>query len=1643
MKPMIYNSVRIIAMTLVFCLPMLFPSTGLQSQNVVLRMDTVTGLQGDSVTVPVYASDFNNIGSFTFFISFSGSVLKFGRVLNLNPALSQGVFLSNGSTNQVAAMWADPGGVNLGNDKLFDLRFKYSHGSTLLQFTNSCEITDIQGNPVSPSPLYLSGYVTRKLTVTIQADPPDLCFGDSTQLSFSTLGGLSTPSFFWSSSPEGFSSTLTNPVVSPGNSTYYQIMVTDGHDTATASLLVTVYFFQNPTVVENMTPEDGATNLSLPLLFSWSPSANASQYDLYVWLSTDPVPASPLVPNITQISYLVSSFLQYGKTYSWKVVAKNPCIQTESPSQTFTVRDLPDLIVTSINTPSQAYSGQTINIDFEVKNVGDGGTQTSQWYDMVYLSTDTTLETDVDYYVGAYVNMTYLNPQEAYTQNISFPLPQGISGYYYLLVWTDKNNQLLETSNTNNLSHNADTMLVTLSPVPDLRISKIVVQNSAFSGNPVSVTWTVRNYGQASTGAGHWRDRVYFSQDTVFNASAVNLGTFTSGENLLPDSTFEMTKTVTIPNYIYGRYFFYIVADIYNEIYEHALENNNRLRSDSITIFLTPPPDLVTTSVLAPMDVSVNQSVTIEYTVQNQGANPVSAYWWDRVYLTNSLNLNTNTAFLLDSKHKHLTLQPDDYYQDSFIVKIPTNISGPYYFFVFTDAKLDIFEHNQEENNIKRCSHVSQVLTPDLMVPVLMCPDTIGSGKQVAVSYYSKNQGAGSLIGSWTDKLYLSSSPVFSEATSSFVGNLVTQSVTVAPGDSLLRQGLITVPNGIEGPYYLFVVSDYHQTVFEPSHEDNNITRVELPVIVQLTPWPDLEPVSVVISPDPLTPGFQFGITYTIRNNGPGDLTGIKWYETFYLTHYQNITQHIVYQFNVEDSLHLMPDSSFTRTITATLPAYIASNTYYWYIKADAGNQVYEHIAENNNLLSSSQLFCEPYPPVDMVGTGLNTVNAAFSGTNINVGWEGKNEGMAVSLANYWSDYLYLSADTLASPDSDINLDHFVHSGILAPGSSYTNGQTVGIPNGLSGLYYIYVYIDKWNQNHDPDLTNNICWLRDQNGMIRALDITLTPPPDLTFSLFDCPSIGTTGQPLTINVEVTNQGAGATPSSYWFDRIYLSTDFMIDGGDHLLASIQHQGILEVGASYDTAITFFIPSWAVGNYIILARTDATDLNYEVPDEENNVTQQVINIEQPPPSDLVVTQVIPPDEAALGENLEISYTIQNVGLFPATGYMKDLVYFSADTVWDIDDLLFGSVTGTISLGPYATVNRSITSLLTGITPGEWYIIVRTDVLNNINEGNDDNNTAFSVQKLLVTVPQLPLNTWLEETMTDYVPVYFRIEVPMDLADETLLVRMLGDSVNGSNELYISFNQLPTRTTYDYAYGNPNAGNQQIIIPSLQQGTYYLMAYGSSASGQAQDMSFFARILNFQIVSVDAGEGGNNGHVTVKMTGSKFEFSMQVYLVQGETKILGEGLVFVDPSQVFVTFDLEQAATGWYDVMATKLCEGYTVLEDGFLVVEGGPPDLEVNMYYPSSARPQGIVTITIEFKNNGNTDLVAPEAILRSVALAPLSFTVQGIAAGLTELQIPFTEPNGPANILRPGMSGTIIVYAKATQGLVFILELPTY
>ena len=1392
-----------------------------------------------------------------------------------------------------------------------------------------------------------------------------------------------------------------------------------------------------------MLPSDGNTNVTFPLTFSWFPIEKAITYDIYVWPEEAAQPEVPMIYDITSINYTLysSNKLEYGKSYKWRVVAKANCALLESPVQTFKLRFLPDLVPYNVQIPANAFSGQPITISWEVKNIGPGSTLDREWLDKIYLSIDELLD-ERDIQGTVQLNPGALNSGASHLNSATFTLPNGINNKYYVFVVSDHYDQLIEKDRSNNTARSVATVNIQLTPPPDLQVSTVTPPNNAFSGQQVEVIWTVTNAGTGKASSFGWNDVIYLSKEEVLNTgNATKLGAvFHSGDMNAGGSYIQRTM-VRLPDTISGNYYVHVVTDWNNSVYEHATEDNNTGRSGLVNIIMAPPADLVVTRVDIPGTAQTGGKLAMSWRVENTGGSSTSgSYWQDDVYLSPTPEWNKQTAIRLAQVIRSSGLGAGDEYFVEREFKVPNNITGPYYVIVKADAFNDIYEYHAEDNNVGRTAQPLLITTPDLVVSDLLAPASGISGQLINMAWRMKNNGDGVLENTKvTDRILISKSATFDEANSQVVKVVAYQTGRIVAGGDTLQKSMVVLPEGVTGNYYVYVQSDYKDTVFE-SGGDNNIRRSAAPVSITLGPWADLQ-VTAVQAPDTAAAADFASISYTVFNKGNRATNDSTWTDKVFVSQksvWDPANSILVRE--VLQKANIGKDSSYKVSIAVKLPGNIGGPDYYVYVFTNAGRQVYEHGDSANNTGRSNKLYIKKYPPVDLVVTSVSAPSAGKSGTPISVKWTVKNAGEAITLPDQWNDGVYLSVDTVWDSNDQL-VKSFIHRGSLPANAAYTNEQEVVIPNGLSGQYYLLLTTDQQNLNYDADTTNNYGLVRPSGGGNNdpvPIGIELTPPADLVVTKFTSPDEGFAGQPVIVKWTVKNNGAGITSKGNWTERIYLSKDVNWDDGDQVLGTFVRNGALPAGVQYEDSLEVFLPASAIGNHVLFFRSDINDNVYEHGAEVNLATA-LITIVKDNLSDLVITDVQVPGTGIAGGETVVKWKLKNVGVNPARGFFKQSVFLSTDTTKDISDVLAATVTLKTNLAPNAVLEQSQTISLKGVSLRDYYALVQADVFNNIAETNDSNNLTASGQPLRVTVEELEPEKEKQGELRAGRELYYRIEIPDSLAGESLLVTLQGDTTKGDNALYIRHGEVPNMAVHDFASEVPYKANQEIIIPALQAGTYYLMINGRMRSNEIQPVKVQASVLHFEIRSVEAAEGGNTGVATILVKGSKMGGVKALRLRNAAGSIAAEKIEIIDPTSLFARFGLDGAVAGVYDVVAENEEGDTTVLEQGFTVATGAAVQLSTNVITPPNTRPSNVLSFQVEFANTGNTDIINPVLRLTSLGGAPIALKSAELANAGKELTLPLQEVGGPAGRLRPGAKGTIIVYAKATTVLGFMLE----
>lgn len=559
------------------------------------------------------------------------------------------------------------------------------------------------------------------------------------------------------------------------------------------------------------------------------------------------------------------------------------------------------------------------------------------------------------------------------------------------------------------------------------------------------------------------------------------------------------------------------------------------------------------------------------------------------------------------------------------------------------------------------------------------------------------------------------------------------------------------------------------------------------------------------------------------------------------------------------------------------------------------------------------------------------------------------------------------------------------------------------------------------------------------------------------------PLHGNPGQPLDLEWTVENRGGGPTPSASWFDAVYLSQSPTLDGSELRLGYVQRGGGLAAGEAYTASLRVDVPpSVRPGTSYLLVKTDSKGEVYEQDAEGNNFAESAVQLTVPEPSDLVVSEVAIPSTASAGDEIPISWVVRNVGEVPASGYLRDAVYLSADSLWDVSDPLLGTRDGYVNLPPSAStvafsrVNLrhlfsadslgNITGELPGVPPGAYRVIVRTNVRNNIPETNITNNAQASSGSVDLNVPVLALDTPTPGRLENKRSQYYKVDVT---AGQTLVVTLHGLATSGASELYVKYGTPPTRSDHDAAGAAPLQVDQELQVPATQAGTYYVLAFGDHYVDGETAFEITATVPGFEVRNLDVTMGGAGGKVTTRIVGAQFSPQMRVLLERPGGSVLDTARVFFEnQASVLATFDLHAVPIGRYDVVLDR--SGTYYVYSGDSVGYYPPRDTTLRAYaptqfevrepvgglerwtsLPAAVRPGSNFSATLVCVNHSLNDVPSPVLLLHASPGASLQLPGNSApTSGLQKLIV--ASPGGNGLSLRPGEVGTAVMLGVAPK-----------
>lgn len=926
-------------------------------------------------------------------------------------------------------------------------------------------------------------------------------------------------------------------------------------------------------------------------------------------------------------------------------------------------------------------------------------------------------------------------------------------------------------------------------PRPDLIVSSIVSPLQGFTEQPYSVSWSVRNVGDIALSA-NIQDTVYLSAgNSTLEGSDTLLGNFVYSGGLAGGASYTRSLQANYPT-TPGNYWIIVKTDTAGggAITELLETNNQRASSAPIALQLLPRPDLVPSIQFVPPPlVRSGQEIDVPYTISNGPGAPTSTPTWiDEMLLAlNGGNLTGATSL---GGASNLSYLPENgQYQGILRVRLPSDFSGVRLLAIRTDAPTQqnpsgVVVESNEANNIAFGVPFNVQLEdqPDLVVeavnvysngvpiPILL------SGVTYELRWRIRNQDLGLTdVGSWKERAYLSLDGNASLSPGDqFLFETTYQAGPLAGGAVANRSASFAIPPAllVQNPG-----TNRHiklKTDFGPGSVDGNGSVSEFgsngggvqreannigasgSLGVTLLPTLDLRITNVQpLGAGPYLVGHALSFSWSVANSQTPNLpanTQFAWEDAIWLSRNDipgdadDVLLRVAGQ-STNNSSPTWPGTNYTKTGTATLPQNLGTGAWKLVGFVDRANTVPEVAestnAEANNAFASNAFDLE-IQSTDLVPQSPVAPSAAVAGQSIPLSFRVANTGLAATPSSNWVDRIWLSANT--APGGALLVSRS-RTSPLAAGASYALDATATLPPQAPGSYFLVFQADAGNDvwEQGADANNSV-----------ALPFTIGPDaPDLVVDGFQVPLAGVAGQNLVFSWTASNAGSLPTSSSSWIDRVVLSLDPVIDGGD-LVVERTHSGVLAPAGSpsgatnYTQSATIQLPIAAGGLYYAILDLDRANAVPFEANEANNrrVARLPINITEAPPANLRIESVAAAANAVAGQPLRVDWTVVNAGTgATSSDNWNDSFYLSLDEFVDPSlDRFLGSYQhgggnpGHLDAGASRAVFANFV-VPSGVA-GTYFVVARTNAQGTVYESNAGDNDRSSATLTQISLPPL---------------------------------------------------------------------------------------------------------------------------------------------------------------------------------------------------------------------------------------------------------------------------------------------------------------
>ena len=817
----------------------------------------------------------------------------------------------------------------------------------------------------------------------------------------------------------------------------------------------------------------------------------------------------------------------------------------------------------------------------------------------------------------------------------------------------------------------------------------------------------------------------------------------------------------------------------------------------------------------------VGPVISYTYKIENEGSASTISSFKNAIYLSTNTTITTIDYKVATHSHYELLAAGASYVSTTLTATVTGVPSGSYYLGIIADSENSIPEDDEGNNTAYDLTPKVAIVntgTADLDVLTVSAIDAVGP--TISYNYSIKNNGTASVSGVFYNGIYLSTNTLITNA--DYKIDQYPHSEAVPAGGSYTSATLSTTISGIpSGSYYLGVMTDIYDVVSETNESNNTGYDLSPKVSYTNTGYPDLDVTTVSVL-DGVGPIISY--RYYIKNQGTASVLA-PFHNALFLSTNTTITDND-YRFKV--ATHTEPIAAGATYASAILSTYLSGipdGDYYLGVITDYYDVIRESNESNNTGYDASPKVtpnASASPDLDV----LSVVVYDYTGPAITYRYSIENEGTATISTNF-KNAMYLSANTYISV-ADYKISEHVHNEDIVSGASYTSALLSTTISGVpEGYYYLGMIADSDDDISESDESNNTGYdvspkVYTPNTQQPDLDITA-----VNVTVSTCPAI-------SYNYTIKNIGEGTVSATFRND-IYLSANTYISPADVKIYSILHTGDLAPSQSYtSTTLSTSVVGVDNGTYYLGVITDAENVVAEKSesnktgyDASPTITIDASCTDKP---DLDVLTVTVSDYE--GPDITYQYSIKNNGPGDVTTAFKNGIYLSTNTTITVIDYKIKEWDHFSSLLSGASyTSASLTTTLTGIPAGSYYLGVITDLDNALNEVSESNNTGYAVSpKVLpggVDKPDLDV-TAVNVTNAVGPTVQFNYEITNIGAADF--------STTFSNAAYLSLNTSISAASdvkigeYNHVGGVPHGDSYTSAtlsanISAVADGSYYL--------------------------------------------------------------------------------------------------------------------------------------------------------------------------------------------------------------------------